>query len=73
MYTINSRVRYSETDERGQLSLTGIINYMQDCSTFQSEDARVGVEYLTPATGRGFCPPGGFWLTAIQSLGNVWW
>ena len=46
MYTINSRVRYSETDERGQLSLTGIINYMQDCSTFQSEDARVGVEYL---------------------------
>jgi medium-chain acyl-[acyl-carrier-protein] hydrolase len=46
MYTINSRVRYSETDEYGQLSLVGIINYMQDCSTFQSEDARVGVEYL---------------------------
>ena len=46
MYTFNSRVRYSETDEYGQLSLVGIINYMQDCSTFQSEDARVGVEYL---------------------------
>ena len=46
MYTFNSRVRYSETDEHGRLSLLGIINYMQDCSTFQSEDARVGVNYL---------------------------
>lgn len=46
MYTFNSRVRYSETDEFGRLSVTGIINYMQDCSTFQSEDAQVGVRYL---------------------------
>lgn len=46
MYTFNSRVRYSETDERGRLSVAGIINYMQDCSTFQSEDAGVGVKYL---------------------------
>lgn len=46
MYTFNSRVRYSETDETGRLSVTGIINYMQDCSTFQSEDAQVGVRYL---------------------------
>lgn len=46
MYTFNSRVRYSETDESGRLSVTGIINYMQDCSIFQSEDAQVGVRYL---------------------------
>lgn len=46
MYTFNSRVRYSETDEEGRLSIVGIINYMQDCSTFQSEDAGVGVGYL---------------------------
>lgn len=46
MYTFNSRVRYSETDEHGRLSLLGIINYMQDCSTFQSEDAGVGVRHL---------------------------
>ena len=37
---------YIETDELGQLSLTVIINYMQDFITFQSEEARVGVEYL---------------------------
>ena len=46
MYTFDSRVRYSETDEEGRLTVTGIINYMQDCSTFHSEDVGVGVGYL---------------------------
>lgn len=46
MYQFNSRVRYSETGEDGRLSLTGIINYFQDCSTFHSEDCRMGVAYL---------------------------
>ena len=42
MYELNSRVRYSETDIDAKLSLTGIMNYMQDCSTMQSEDAGSG-------------------------------
>ena len=46
MYTFDSRIRYSETDETGALSLLGVINYLQDCSTFQSEDIGLGVEYL---------------------------
>lgn len=46
MYTFNSRVRYSETDEYGKLTLTGIMNYLQDCSTFQSEDIGQGISYL---------------------------
>ena len=46
MYELNSRVRYSETDIDAKLSLTGIMNYMQDCSTMQSEDAGVGIGYL---------------------------
>ena len=46
MYTLDSRIRYSETDETGALSLLGVINYLQDCSTFQSEDIGLGVEYL---------------------------
>lgn len=46
MYELNSRVRYSETDIDAKLSLTGIMNYMQDCSTMQSEDMGVGIEYL---------------------------
>ena len=47
MYWFDSRVRYSETDEQGRLSLTGILNYLQDCSTFQSEDLGIGIQYLT--------------------------
>ena len=46
MYIFDSRIRYSETDETGALSLLGVINYLQDCSTFQSEDIGLGVEYL---------------------------
>ncbi len=46
MYHFDSRVRYSESDERGGLSVTGIINYLQDCSTFQSEDLNMGISYL---------------------------
>ena len=46
MYTFDSRVRYSETDEEGNLSVVGIMNYLQDCSTFQSEDLKLGISYL---------------------------
>lgn len=46
MYQFNSRVRYSETGEDGRLTLTGIINYFQDCSTFHSEDCHIGLAYL---------------------------
>ena len=37
-YTIEGRLRYSEIDHLGTVTLPGIINYFQDCSTFQSED-----------------------------------
>lgn len=46
MYTFDSRVRYSEIDESGNLSVTSAVNYFQDCSTFQSEDIGKGVGYL---------------------------
>jgi len=39
MYTFNSRVRYSEMNhQRKTLNPSSIINYFQDCSTFQSND-----------------------------------
>jgi len=47
MYSFSSRVRYSEVDEDRKLSVTGIINYLQDCSTFQSEDLGMGIDYLS--------------------------
>ncbi len=48
MYTFESRVRYSEVDKDGYLSIEKMIDYLQDCSTFQSEDAGVGVSFLFP-------------------------
>ncbi len=46
MYSFEGRVRYSETDETGCISLDAIINYMQDCTNFESEDLGVGLNFL---------------------------
>ena len=46
MYTFDSRVRYSEIDHTGNMTLPALINYFQDCSTFQSEDIGLGTEVL---------------------------
>ncbi len=46
MYGFDSRIRYSEVDETQRLSLVGILNYFQDCSTFQSDDLDIGMDYL---------------------------
>ncbi|MDD6037206.1 MAG: thioesterase [bacterium] len=47
MYQMDSRVRYSECTVTGELSLTALLDYLQDCCTFQSEELGVGVEFLT--------------------------
>ena len=46
MYTFDGRVRFSEVDSDGRLTLASLLNYFQDCSTFQSEDLLVGLDYL---------------------------
>ncbi len=46
MYTFDGRIRYSETDSAGRLTLPALLNYFQDCSTFHSEDIGVGLDYL---------------------------
>lgn len=46
MYQFESRVRYSEVEEDGCLSLTGIMNYLQDCTLFHSEECGRGIEWL---------------------------
>lgn len=46
MYEFSSRVRYSETDADGNMKWDALVNYLQDCSTFQSEDCGLGVRYL---------------------------
>lgn len=46
MYQFESRVRYSECDARARITLPALVNYFQDCCTFQSEDLGVGVDYM---------------------------
>lgn len=46
MYSFDSRIRYSETDSEGKLTLEALLDYFQDCSTFHSEDLGVGLSYL---------------------------
>ena len=46
MFSFQSRVRYSEAGMDKKLTLNGIINYFQDCSTFHSESLGVGLEEL---------------------------
>ncbi|MBR5597850.1 MAG: acyl-[Lachnospiraceae bacterium] len=48
MYQFESRVRFSETDKKRKLTLEAIVDYFQDCSTFQTEDLGVGFSYLLP-------------------------
>ena len=46
MYSFDSRIRYSEVDSQGEITLTAILDYFQDCSTFHSEDLGLGIGYL---------------------------
>lgn len=46
MYQVKERVRYSEVDKKKRVNIAQIVNYFQDCSTFQSEDLGIGLEYL---------------------------
>ena len=45
-YTFDTRIRFSEVDHTRRLTIPGMINYFQDCSTFQSEKIGFGFEYL---------------------------
>lgn len=46
MYTINNRIRYSEVDSSKELLLSSLLDYFQDCCTFESEELGIGVDYL---------------------------
>lgn len=46
MYKWNTKIRYSECGDGERLTLPGIINYFQDCSSANSENLGVGINYL---------------------------
>ena len=46
MYSFASRIRFSECGAEGKLTATSLLDYFQDCSTFQSEDLGIGIKLL---------------------------
>lgn len=46
MYLFEGRIRYSETDREGKLTVGALLDYFQDCATFHSEDLGLGIDYL---------------------------
>lgn len=46
MYSFDSRIRYSEVDKEGKITLNAILDYFQDASSFHSEDLGVGIDFL---------------------------
>lgn len=46
MYSFNTRVRYSEIAQDRKAGPVAIINYFQDCCTFEAEDGGVGLQWL---------------------------
>ncbi|WP_026496036.1 acyl-[acyl-carrier-protein] thioesterase [Butyrivibrio sp. WCD3002] len=46
MYSFDSRIRYSECDINGFLTIEGLIDYFQDCSTFQTQEGPATMEAM---------------------------
>ena len=65
MYSFDGRIRYSECDETGRLSLFSLMNYLQDCSTFQSAGMGLGIDGLT---GRGLAWVLANWRVEVERL-----
>lgn len=45
-YEFDGMIRYTETDLSRRLTMISLVNYFQDCSSFQSESIGRGVDYL---------------------------
>lgn len=46
IYEYKTRIRYSEIGPDQKLTITSLLDLFQNCSTFQSEDLGIGVNYL---------------------------
>lgn len=65
MYSFDSRIRYSEVDNKAVLTLESLIDYFQDCSTFQTQDGPAPMEYLVE---KGFAWVLNSWQIEIKRL-----
>lgn len=49
MYYFDSVVRYSEIDAKRHMTLPSVLDLLQDCCTFHSEEVGVGIDFLKNA------------------------
>lgn len=64
MYSMDGRVRYSEVDFDGIITLDAIVNYLQDCAMLHSEEVGRGVRNISSDAK-------GFWLMASWQIDIV--
>ena len=65
MYSFEGRIRYSECDETGRLTPFSLVNYLQDCSSFQSASMGGGIDGLE---GRGLAWVLAAWRIEVDRL-----
>ena len=65
MYEMHTRLRYTELDEYGKLSIGSLVDLLQDTSTFHSEDLQVGYQYLQE---KGLVWMVSFWQIVIDRM-----
>ncbi len=46
MYEIKTKVRFSETDSKSNLTINALVNYLQDIATFHSENSEFSLESM---------------------------
>lgn len=65
MYQYQTVVRFSETNEKRVMTLSALLNYLQDVCTFQSEKMNLGFDYLSE---RGLAWVLGGWEIEIHRM-----
>ncbi len=71
MYSFSSRVRYSECDKNANLTIAGLINYIQDTAILHAEDAGVGLDYMIPRNLGWFVTTYHLELKSLPHLGEA--
>ncbi len=70
MFCFESVVRYSEVDADGFMKLPSILDLMQDCCIFQSEELGIGLDFCAAPTECGRFLPGRLSSGVIPIWGN---
>ncbi len=63
MYCFDSVVRYSEIDAENYMTLPSVLDLLQDCCTFHSEELGIGIDFLRRA-GRAWVLS--FWQVRVK-------